>query len=363
MERKYWYWINNIEGIGNIKIRKLLEIANNPKEIFNLNEKELEKMIFLNEKDRKNIISDSVRNKIFLNYEKAIKNKEKFIFPYEPDYPAKLNEIYDKPYILYYKGNIRNRGKNIAIVGSRNCSEYGRYVAKELARKISLAGGNVISGLAYGIDSEAHRGAVMAGGHTYAILAGGVEKCYPKDNYNLYMDICNTGGIISEFPGESITKPGMFPLRNRIISGMSDAVIVVEAGKKSGSLITAMQALEQNRDVYAVPGRIVDTTAIGCNELIAEGAMIVTDFDQIIECLGLKNNITNKNIIDTNNNIALASEEKMLYSLLLDFTPRNLETLIVESGLASESVIKGLICLEIKGLIKEISKNFYVRLS
>lgn len=359
MRRKYWYWINNIEGIGNIKIRKLLEYAGEPSRVCDMNRSEFASIPSLTPKDIENLLSKELRKIIFEKYEKDIETGVKFVFPYEEHYPEKLNEIYDKPYILYYKGKLPDsKRKHIAIVGSRNCSEYGRYVAKELARVISHAGAEVISGLAYGIDSEAHRGAVLSGGVTYAVLAGGVEKCYPPDNYNLYMDIINTGGIISEYPGNSVTRPGMFPLRNRIISGISDAVIVVEAGHKSGSLITAMQALEQNRDVYAVPGRIGDSTGAGCNELIAEGAMVVTDFENILYSLGLKDVNYKKNI---KNNIALASDEKMLYSLLLDFTPRSLEYLIKESKLKSEQVIRCLIGLEIKGVIKEISKNYYTR--
>lgn len=173
------------------------------------------------------------------------------------------------------------------------------------------------------------------------------------------MDIQNRGGIISEYPGESITTPGMFPLRNRIISGLSDYVIVVEAGFRSGSLITAGTALEQNRTVYAVPGRITDVSSKGCNRLIADGAMVVTDFESLPGELGLSIPNCEKNI---KNDIVLARDEKMLYSLLLDFTPKSLETLVNDSGMSPAEVLRSLTCLEIKGIIREISKNFYVRI-
>lgn len=359
MERKYWYWINNIEGIGNTKIRNLLNFTGDPSRIFEMDKSELLKVPSLTEKDTDNLLSVDLRKRIFEKYEKDLERGVKFVFPSEDEYPVKLKEIYDKPYILYYRGRLPSpERKQVAIVGSRNCSEYGRYVARELARVISGAGAEVISGLAYGIDSEAHKGAVMSGGITYGVLAGGVDKCYPPDNYNLYMDIVNSGGILSEYPGNSITRPGMFPLRNRIISGISDAVIVVEAGHKSGSLITAALALEQNREIYAVPGRIGDVTGRGCNELIAEGALVVTDFDSILTNLGLES-VKSKKIIK--NDIALASDEKMLYSQLLDFTPRSLESLIIESKLNPEQVIRCLTGLEIKGVIREISKNYYTR--
>lgn len=372
--RAYWYWLNNIPGIGNAKIRTLLAELDNPYNIFKTDTGSLSGLKILNKKDIENIISESVRNDIFKKYQRELDRGTQFVFPYEEKYPLRLKELYDKPYILYYKGKLPdNNKKNVAIVGSRNCSEYGRHVARELGRVLAAAGCNIISGLANGIDSEAHKGAVYIGGYTCGVLAGGVEHCYPPNNYNLYMDIINSGGVISEFPGDSVTRPGMFPLRNRIISGMTDAVIVVEAGKKSGSLITASTALSQNRDVYAVPGRLGDPTGIGCNELIAAGAMVITDYDSILEDLGIHNydckvncdtEIGSEGNFERNfkiNNIALAKEEKILYSLLLDFNPRSLETLICESSLSSEQVLTNLIGLEIKGIICEISKNFYVR--
>lgn len=360
MDRKYWYWINNIEGIGNVKIRTLLEQMETPEQIFFANRKELGLFPVLTEKDIENILSERIRTKVLKDYEESLQGPTKFVFPDEPDYPSNLLEIYDKPFVLYYRGKLpaANRLK-VAIVGSRKCSEYGRHVAMELGRILAKAGADVISGLALGIDSEAHRGVVLSQGRTFGVLAGGVDKCYPTQNYNLYMDIMKDGGILSEYPDKTITAPGMFPLRNRIISGLADVVIVVEAGIKSGSLITANMALEQNRTVYAVPGRIGDPLAQGCNELIAAGAMVITDFNILLEELGLAQN--NEKVTNIEN-LPIAREEKMLYILLLDFTPKSLDTLLNESGLQLEQVIKGLISLELMGYIKEISKNFYVRI-
>ena len=355
--RRFWYWINNIEGIGNSKIRRLLAVYGEPERVYRAKEGELMAIGGLTEKDIYNILSEKVRKDIFFNYDKAEKKGENFVFPIEDGYPHKLKELYDRPNILYYKGKLPDNNKySVAIVGSSRCSDYGRHVAMEMAGVMAKAGVNVISGLAMGIDTEAHKGAVYSGGNTYAVLAGGVDKCYPAGNFNLYMDIIGKGGIISEYPPNTLTTPGMFPLRNRIISGMSDAVIVVEAGAKSGSLITAACALEQNRLVYAVPGRIGEPMGKGCNELIAEGAMVITDYDTVLKDLGLSYEIEEKN------NIGLASNEKMLYSLLLDFTPRSLETIIRESGLGADVAVKGLISLEMNGYIREKSKNFYVRI-
>lgn len=359
-ERQLWFWINNIEGIGNAKIRHLLEQFKTPLEIYNADRKSLDIIPSLCEKDINNILNKEIRKINVEKYEKHIEKGIKMVFPFEKEYPKKLKELYDKPFILYYKGELPKEDRlSVSIIGSRKCTEYGRYNARELGRLLSLANVNVISGLAYGIDSEAHRGAVMAGQNTYAILAGDVNKCYPYSNYNLYMDIVRSGGIISEFGLNTPTVPGLFPLRNRIVSGLSDAVIMVEAGNKSGSLITVSHALNQNRLVYAVPGRINDPQSEGCNRLISEGAGVIVSYDTLLKELGLK---TDKNKVFEKNIITLASEEKMLYSLLLDFVPKSLDTLIGLTDMSSKTVLTALLGLELKGYIKEISKNFYVRI-
>ena len=359
-EREAWFWINNIEGIGNAKIRHILEVFDSPCEVLAADRKSLNAVSCLNEKDINNIFNVDIRK---INQEKYIKHMEKginMVFPFEREYPKKLQELYDKPFILYYKGELPREDRlSVAIIGSRKCTEYGRYNARELGRILSQSNVNVISGLAYGIDSEAHRGAVMTGQSTYAILAGDVDKCYPYSNYNLYMDIVRNGGIISEFGLKTPTVPGLFPLRNRIVSGLSDAVIVVEAGNKSGSLITVAHALNQNRLVYALPGRINDPQSEGCNRLISEGAGVIVSYNELMSELGI---LTNKNKVCEKNIIALASEEKMLYSLLLDFVPKSLDTLIGMTGLSFGDVFTALLGLELKGYIKEISKNFYVRI-
>ena len=359
-DRQIWFWINNIEGIGNAKIRHLLEAFESPMEVYNADWRRLSRIPSLNENDIKNILSKELRKINEEKYHRHIEKGIKIVFPFEEDYPLKLQELYDKPFILYYKGELPKKDRlSVAIIGSRKCTEYGRYNARELGRILSLANVNVISGLAYGIDSEAHRGAIMSGRSTYAILAGDVNRCYPYSNYNLYMDIVGNGGVISEFGLDKPTVPGMFPLRNRIVSGLSDAVIVVEAGQKSGSLITVSHALNQNRLVYALPGRINDVQSEGCNRLIAEGAGIIVSYSELLEELGLS---TDENKVCEKNIIALASDEKMLYSLLLDFVPKSLETIIGLTDMSPKAVLTALLGLELKGYIKEISKNFYVRI-
>lgn len=361
MDRKYWFWLNHIPGIGNIKIRRLLAAFNeNAGEIFLAKESMLRRVPGISEKDIANILDENNKKRRIEEYDKAIKGPVKFLFPFDHEYPQKLKEIYDRPHILYYKGRLPlENNLSVAIVGSRNCSEYGQSVATELGRLFGQMGVNVISGLAIGIDSYAHRGAVLSGGRTFGVLAGGVDKCYPRCNFNLYEDMLRNGGVLSEFPEGTPTSPGLFPLRNRIISGLSDAVIIVEAGIRSGSLITAAQALEQNRQIYALPGRIGDADSEGCNRLIRDGAQIITSFEQLFCDLGLTSYQKKE---EEKNNLVLAREEKMLYSLLLKFKPKSLDTLLEESGIEPGQALSALLGLELKGLIKEKGKNFYIRI-
>ncbi len=359
-ERQLWFWLNNIEGIGNTKIRRLLESFHNPENIYYADKSSLESIPGITPNDVENIWNKDNKKYLEELHNRCIDKGIKYVFPYEEEYPARLKELYDKPQILYYIGRIPTDDiPAVAIIGSRRCSEYGRSVARELGRIMGENGVNVISGLALGIDSEAHMGAVLSGSRTYGVLAGGVDECYPRTNYNLYMDVIRRGGVLSEFPPGTPTTPGMFPLRNRIVSGLSDMVIVVEAGDRSGSLITVNHALEQNKTVYAVPGRFGDKVCVGCNKLISEGAGIVTSYEELLKELGITSHRQEKT---ENNNLSLASGEKMLYSLLLDFVPRSLDTILELTDASVGEVLTNLLGLELKGFIKEISKNFYVRI-
>ena len=189
-----------------------------------------------------------------------------------PAYPDRLRTIPDAPAGLYVKGSLPQAGKSLAIVGARDCSEYGRYVAGAFAEEAARAGIQIISGMARGIDSAAQKAALNAGGKSFAVLGCGVDICYPSSQRDLYETLCSRCGVLSPYAPGSPPLARQFPPRNRIISGLADAILVVEARQKSGTLITVDMALEQGREVYVVPGRITDRLSDGCNRLLAQGA-------------------------------------------------------------------------------------------
>lgn len=235
------------------------------------------------EADYKEVLNDSqiaaiLHEREFCGIQSAILSLEsegiKYCSKYDKEYPENLREVSGAPLSLFYRGSLPDvRLPSVAIVGARNCSPYGRQMAREYAREIAMAGIQVISGMAYGVDSIAGRATVDVDGLSYAVLGCGCDVCYPKESRDLYDKLVRTGGVISEFVPHTAPMPGFFPMRNRIISGLCDALLVVEARKKSGTLITVGTALEQGRDVYAIPGRVTDSLSYGCNTLLREGAM------------------------------------------------------------------------------------------
>ena len=274
-------------------------------------------------------------------------------------YPETLKNIIDKPSGLYVRGNLPDeRKKAVAIVGARNCSVYGAKAAEEFAFTLAKAGVEIISGMARGVDAAAHWGALQAGGSTYAVLGCGADICYPKSNRKLYEELVQNGGIISEYPNGTAPINWHFPQRNRIISGLADLVLVVEAREKSGSLITADFALEQGKDVYAVPGGIYDSYSKGCNQLIKQGAGIALSAEDLLGEMGLIcEKTTNKS--KKNNNL-LATKEKLVYSHLCLY-PKTLDELVRETEIPMNQLFEILLDLEMGGYIREIAKNRFIR--
>ena len=284
-------WLSLIKGLGSRKKLELLQEYGNPKKIYNLTESELLKVRGIGKELAKKILDKNIKEQIYKHIKYMQKYKIDIININDKKYPQILKQIYDPPISLYIKGNVEIlNGKNIAIVGCRNSSKYGEEAAKYFAYNLSAKGINIISGLARGIDTYAHignLGAMMHNGNdicgkTIAVVGNGIDIIYPKENKYLEEKIIKSGGcIISEYPLGTKPEKFNFPARNRIISGLSKGVLVIEARAKSGTLITIDFALQQGRDVYVVPGNINSVNSVGTNDLIKQGAKLVTRVEEI----------------------------------------------------------------------------------
>ena len=374
-EELYWYWLCNLSGIGNKRIKRLLDVFKSPKAVFYAAPEALHGCTGLTQQNIETIMKNRNMEKVYKSFTQLQHKGISFIYKEGKQYPQNLLQLYDMPYGLYSKGQLlRADEPAVAMVGARGCSGYGRSVAYSFAKAFAQLGITVVSGMASGIDTAAHEGCIAGGGRTVAVLGNGVDICYPRENIRLYMQIQEKGTILSEYPPGTVPAAGRFPVRNRIISGISDAVIVVEARKRSGSLITADAALEQNRDVYVVPGRIGDCLSEGCLKLIKEGAQMITSPMDICATESI-NRYLNKGtkrhdcLNDLNDNgifkddlkkSGLASPKNMVYSQINLF-PVSLETIINNSKVSLVEAEGILLELELDGLIEEVSKNYYIR--
>ncbi len=283
---KYWIWLASVEGLGPVKKFALLNKFETAKRIYNATEKEILKVDGMSDKIVQNM-QKAKDAKLLEKYEKYIlKNDIKIINISDDNYPAKLKNIYAPPITIFAKGDISLlNSKSIAIVGSREPSKYGIYVAEKFSKELSKEGITIVSGLARGIDTFAHIGALSSFGKTIAVLGSGIDVVYPKENAKYYREISEKGLIISEYIVGTAPESKNFPQRNRIISGLSDGVLVVEARKNSGTMITTDFALEQGKELYVIPGNITSNLSAGTNNLIKEGAKLVTDVYEILEDL------------------------------------------------------------------------------
>ena len=283
--KRYWIWLSLIKNLGSKRKLRLLELYKTPEEIYKLTKEELMNINGIGEAITNDIIIS--KNEKILNYHiKYMKeNNIKIININEREYPQALKKIYDPPISLYVKGNIEKlNNKNIGIVGCRECTTYGKKSAEYFAYNLSKQNINIVSGLAKGIDSYAHLGSLNTG-NTIAVLGNGLDMIYPKENLELANEIIKKGGtIISEYPCGTKPDKMKFPARNRIISGISSGIIVIEAKEKSGTLITVDFALEQGREVFVVPGNINSINSVGTNDLIKQGARLVTTYEDVFFC-------------------------------------------------------------------------------
>ena len=296
-DKRYWIWFSLIKGLGNKRKKKLLEIYRNPKQIYFLKRDNLLKISGIGTQAADNILDERIKEEVNKQISYMEENNIEIISINDKEYPQYLKQIYDPPTSLYVKGNkkvLNNRG--VAIIGCRQASEYGKKVAKYFGYNLSKNGINIISGLAKGVDSYSHIGNCCSlleesyshvdnyirYGKPIAVVGNGLDMVYPKENQKLEQKIIELGGcIVSEYPIGTKPQKMHFPARNRIISGMSNGVLVIEAKEKSGTLITVDFALEQGRDIYVVPGNINSINSVGTNELIKQGAKLITTYKDV----------------------------------------------------------------------------------
>lgn len=278
----------------------------------------------------------------------------------DSSYPKKLKYIYNPPKGLYVIGKLPLEDRvSIAIIGARECSVSGREYASFFAGELARNGIQIISGLARGIDGYAHRGALNAGMDTFGILGCGIDLCYPKENIELFEKMEYCGGIISEYTNGTPPLAAYFPQRNRIISGMSEGILIIEARERSGSLITVEHGLEQGKDIFVLPGRISDGLSKGCNALLKAGAVPVTEPSDILHYYGMED--LKKKEAPKKNNKLLEKQDEMVYSRLC-LVPKHVNQVIYESKLPLYLVMESLISLEKKGYIKQPHKNYYIKI-
>ncbi|MGN0345645.1 MAG: DNA-processing protein DprA [Lachnospiraceae bacterium] len=347
----YSYWLANISGIGTKTIHQLYKYCGSAKAVWHLSGSELKKLYGITEEAAVRISRSKTKWDPDKEWDKLLERGISFVSMEQGGYPRRLREIYDPPYGLYYIGKLPpEEAPSVGIVGGRACSRYGKDIAKRSGKCLAANGVSIISGMARGIDSYGHEGAMDGGGSTFAILGCGVNIVYPPEHAALYERIAANGGILSEYPPDMPPRPGFFPMRNRIIAGLSDLLLIIEAKEKSGSLITADCALEQGKDIYAAPGRIGDPLSAGCNRLIRQGAGILLSPEELVGELGF---------LPEKNKLPLEKSERLVYSCL-DLHPKSMEKISEETALDIVTLAELLFALEEKGLVQEAWQNHYI---
>lgn len=359
VQKELEVWFASIPQLGPVKRALLLDYFKNEEEIYKASMATIGKVEKITEKDAEAICASRQSEKIRKYYERMLEKEIKFISIREKEYPEKLRNIEKPPYGLFVRGKLLREDRiSIAIVGARNCTPYGKEMARYFAKELSANGIQVISGLAYGIDGSAHWGALQGETPTFGVLGNGIDICYPKENFNLYMELWKNGGIFSEY---GLGVPGVafqFPMRNRIISGLSDGVLVVEARERSGSLITADFALEQGKEVFAIPGKIDDSLSRGCNNLIKNGAELVNSPEDILENFHIRSICEYRKMQVSN--VKLEGKEKKVY-LSLSYEPKHVNEIAMQNNILISELMGILLQLEMKGFIRQVSGNCYIQ--
>lgn len=352
--------LTEIQGLGPTRIRSLIAKFGEPESVFKISITDLCRVEGINLKLAQNIKSYTPTS--FPENQLEIGNKlnVKIISLWDQDYPTLLKKIYDPPILLFIKGEICETDfDSIAIIGTRAPTTYGKRYAHLLSTELAKSGLTIISGFARGIDTIAHVAALSAGGRTIAVLGNGLDLVYPAENRKILPMFRENGVILTEFPFGTNPDAGNFPQRNRIISGLSHGTIVVEAGNRSGALLTAMYAVDQNRDVFAVPGRLTDKKSVGCLRLIRHGAIPVENTSQIVEVI--KSRLMHPpKPVQTEIKLDLTKEEMKLYQILTD-DPKYVDDIVEQVDFDSPKVLTLLLTMELKGVVRQLSGKQFVR--
>jgi DNA processing protein len=370
-----WLKLIRAEGIGPTLFKRLLDYFEDVEHIFTASVVELAKVDGIGNKTAESIVR--TRDVFDVDSELALADKTGvwIIHLHDKRYPPALRAIYDPPPVLYVKGTL-TRADNLAmaIVGSRRCSHYGTEQANRFSHLLASAGFTIVSGLARGIDSAAHRGALATKGRTIAVQGCGLSNIFPPENQKLFEQITENGAVISELPLSYEPLPENFPARNRIIAGLSMGVLVVEATYRSGALISAQAAMDNNREVMAVPGRIDSPCSLGCHKLLKQGARLIDSIDEIMDALGYVGDGLKAHA----DAVAIEAEENVQQTLFdlsqlnltteesailrrLNAEPVHVEELIEMSQLSAAKVHSAAISLQLKGLIKQLPGNMLVK--
>ncbi len=359
LELRSWFRLSKLE-IAPRKAADLVEIFGSPQAVFSAGEAELRSVEGLTGRTIEKLLSPEPPN---LDQELAELHEKdiQFITIQSEDYPANLKQIYDPPVVLYVRGEIRESDRfAVAIVGSRRASIYGKSMAEKIARDLASRGLCIVSGGARGIDAAAHKGTLAAGGRTVAVLGCGIDVPYPAEHKELFQQISETCAVVSEFPPGTKPEGWRFPARNRIISGLSIGVLVIQAPVDSGALITSEYAAEQGRSIFALPGNVDDIRNEGSHALIRDGAILIENADQILQELGVFSDVEENRPQLSLPLDSLTDVERKLVELL-SLQPKHVDQVIQESGLPAPTVTGTLTMLEMKGIIKRVPGNAYVR--
>jgi DNA processing protein len=352
--------LNMIPHLGPVRLRRLLDVFESPEGVLAAKRERLQSIEGLSAPLVESLVSWESAVDLSRELNWAREFGANIITLDDPEYPRLLREIHDPPTVLYVWGRLTEKDHQaIGVVGSRRTSHYGLECAKKLSYQIAYAGLTVVSGLALGIDSAAHQGALAAKGRTVAVLGGGLRHLYPGENRPLAELIVSSGAVVTEFPMDTTPDRQTFPMRNRIISGWGFGLLVVEAGLNSGALISAAQAGEQGRNLYAVPGPINRPTSQGTNRLIQQGAKLVTSVDDIIE--DLQTLLPKTPALIPSQPPQLEGDLLLVYNAIgTEETP--IDSIIEQSQLAAGPVTAALLKLEMRRLVKQLPGKYFVKL-